>query len=370
MTQWPNGRTLCYSEWPSMEYRLLTVLVVLGMAVQVACGVPGAPQPPSLELPRPVRDLKAVRRGNEVTLSWTTPRETTERTRIQHLGETRICRAVDLTAPAECVQTVGVLQASQTLLAAPATFTDILGPEIVEQHASGFATYAVEVRNDRGRSAGLSNQVNVPLAPTLAPPRDMRAEVTSNGVELTWTSEVSGQDSLLQHFYRVYRRRKGEQKQVVIGEIQAPAGPASLLDHDAEWEKTYVYRVTAVTVEPIHGEDEQVEGNDSPEIEVFVHDVFPPATPSGLQAVFAGTQHPSIDLSWSPESESDLAGYNIYRHEQGAPPQKINSELVNTPVFRDSNVQPGHRYFYSVTAVDVRGNESGRSAEASEAVPQ
>jgi hypothetical protein len=46
----------------------------------------------------------------------------------------------------------------------------------------------------------------------------------------------------------------------------------------------------------------------------------------------------------------------------------MNFELVNTPAFRDSNVVPGHSYFYSISAVDVRGNESSRSEEASETV--
>jgi hypothetical protein len=33
------------------------------------------------------------------------------------------------------------------------------------------------------------------------------------------------------------------------------------------------------------------------------------------------------------------------------------------------NVASGRTYFYSVSAVDIRGNESARSQEASEAVP-
>jgi hypothetical protein len=354
-----------------MKSTPLTVLAVLALGALVACGTPGAPQPPSLELPRSVQDLKASRKGSEVTLSWTTPRETTERRRIRHLGETRVCRAIDVIAPAECIQIAGALQPSQTPLAAPESFTDTLGSQIVQQHPTGFATYSVEVRNDLGRSAGLSNQVTVPLAPTLPPPTDVRAQVTGNGVELTWTSEISGQHPTLKFFYRVYRRQKGEQTEIVIGEAKPLVpGPASLLDHDAGWEKTYAYHVTPVTMEPVQGRDEQVEGNDSPEIEVFLHDVFPPATPTGLQAISSGTaQQPFIDLSWAPNTEPDLAGYNVYRQE-GASKQKINSELVKTPIFRDTNVQPGQRYSYSVTAVDVRGNESGRSAEAAEAVPE
>ncbi|MGA8345711.1 MAG: hypothetical protein WB781_27520 [Candidatus Sulfotelmatobacter sp.] len=48
---------------------------------------------------------------------------------------------------------------------------------------------------------------------------------------------------------------------------------------------------------------------------------------------------------------------------------KVNAEPLKTPAYRDANVMLGKRYFYSVSAVDVRGNESGRSEETSETVP-
>jgi fibronectin type 3 domain-containing protein len=105
-------------------------------------------------------------------------------------------------------------------------------------------------------------------------------------------------------------------------------------------------------------------------VKVFAHDVFPPAVPSGVQAVFSGVgQQPFVDVIWAPNTDADLAGYNIYRHEDGGEPRKINPALVTAPAFRDTNVVPGHSYFYSVSAVDVRGNESARSGEAGEAVP-
>jgi len=100
------------------------------------------------------------------------------------------------------------------------------------------------------------------------------------------------------------------------------------------------------------------------------HDVFPPATPSGLQAVFSGPgQEPFIDLIWAPNAEPDLAGYNVYRHAPGTEPVKINSELVKAPAFRDSGVVAGSQYSYSVSALDVRGNESPHSEEADEVGP-
>ena len=81
-------------------------------------------------------------------------------------------------------------------------------------------------------------------------------------------------------------------------------------------------------------------------------------------------QAPFIDLLWAPVTDADLAGYNVYRRENEARAAKINGDLVKTPAFRDTAVTPGKSYAYSVSAVDERGNESPRSEEASETVPQ
>src|SRR5581483_5532812 len=60
-----------------------------------ACGTPGAPQPPSLNLAKPVSDLKAVRSGDEVELTWTVPNETTDGAKFRHRGQSKVCVAVD-----------------------------------------------------------------------------------------------------------------------------------------------------------------------------------------------------------------------------------------------------------------------------------
>ena len=80
---------------------------------------------------------------------------------------------------------------------------------------------------------------------------------------------------------------------------------------------------------------------------------------------------PKLPVDSASVTGSGVEGdYNVYRHEEGTAPVKINSELVKPPTYRDTAVQPGHRYFYSVDAVDVRGNQSARSEEASEVVPE
>ena len=108
-----------------------------------------------------------------------------------------------------------------------------------------------------------------------------------------------------------------------------------------------------------------------PSVPVFAHDIFPPAVPTGLQAVFSGVgQAPFVDLVWSPDTEADLAGYNVFRHEEGEPAGETQLRPGEEP--RPSATRmcnPGKRYFYSVSAVDERNNESAKSEEASEQVP-
>lgn len=260
---------------------------------------------------------------------------------------------------------------SQRLKAAD-SYIDELPPSLLRDNPFDFITYAVEVLNVEGRSAGLSNQVRVSLARTLPAPRDFRAQVTAQGVVLSWTSDappVSTQDA--RYVYRVYRSQKGSQQQILAGEVPAGEHKLGLTDSSIVWEKTYEYHAEAVTVITLENAAEaQVEGDDTPEVTVFADDVFPPSVPSGLQAVFSGPgQQAFIDLIWAPDTDADLAGYNIYRHEEGAPPVKLNTELVKTPAYRDSNVTSGKHYFYAASAVDLRGNESALSEEAGESVP-
>ena len=351
-------------------------LVLTAVLCLAACGTPGAPRPPSLELPRPVTDLAATRQGDKVTLTWTAPRETTDKQNIRHPGPVRICRGVNTTAMVQCPQVSELPPAPAVAKGAKPeqrTYTDTLPMDLQQQNPTGFATYALELLNGRGRSAGLSNQVEVPLAPTLPPPSNVRAQVTPEGVVLTWTGVLHEHEAPeLRHLYRVYRRTPETPAWSVVGEVQLSTDPhARFVDTGFEWEKTYLYRVVVVTSVIRGGAAAvQVESEPSADVEVFAHDVFPPAAPAGLQAVASGVgQPPFVDLTWAPNTEADLAGYNVYRHQAGQQPVKINTELVKAPAYRDREVTAGHNYFYAVTAVDLRGNESPRSAEASESVP-
>lgn len=353
-------------------------LVLAAPLLFTACATIRPPQPPSLELPKPPADLQATRKGNKVMLTWTVPTITTDRQTVRSLGPTRICRG---TGPVltECGTPVGgatpvVNAANGSGRKITASCTEPLPTQAESANPAGTVTYAVEVLNGKGRGAGLSNQVRVWLASTLPPPQNFRADVTSLGVVLSWAGEappVPPQPGM-RYVYRVYRRVEGSQQKILAGE--APVGnepQGTLTDSSIEWEKTYEYRAEIVTVIAREGQPEaQIEGDDTPEIKVFAHDIFPPAVPGGLQAVFSGPgQAPFIDLIWAPVTDADLGGYNVYRREEGATPVKVNPQPVKAPAYRDMSVVSGRTYSYSVSAVDVRGNESARSEEAAETVP-
>ena len=344
-------------------------LALICLALLAGCGSPGEPLPPSLELAEPVTDLHASRKGDQVTLTWTAPTRTTDGRNIRLRGYTEICRSLDAANP--CTTILSRVPAPKVPSSAQRIYAERLAGTAQGPGASFF--YAVRVVNSYGRAAGPSNIVPVPGAPTLSAPENFQAVLSAEGVKLSWDAVPLPQDvNGLYFLYRIYRQETGSKTPEIAMELPMPDDPhPNAVDHGFVWEHTYNYYATVVTIIPgANGTQLQVEGDNTPPVTVIAHDVFPPATPSGLQAVFSGPgQKPFIDLVWNADTDADLGGYDVYRREAGTSPQKINSEVVKSPAFRDTNVVPGHEYFYSVSAVDVRGNESGRSEEASETVP-
>jgi hypothetical protein len=339
--------------------------------------------PPTLELPKPPTDLTAIRKGDRVFLRWTQPTQTTDRQSIRHAGPTRVCRTLE-TALEQCGTEVGDVPPEKVFTfpsgkSVPgkerisASYIDTLWGALEGQHATSQLIYAVEPLNPAGRSAGLSNRVQVPAAPTLAPPGAFAARITAAGVALSWSGIAEQNDHPeISHRYRIYRRVEPTENPIPLADLPLTGGAELVfVDHSFEWEKQYEYWLTVVTIVVRPGQrDVQVEGDDTAAIQVVTHDVFPPAVPNGLQAVFSGVgQQPFVDLIWAPVTDADLAGYNVYRREGGSRPVKVNAAVVRAAAYRDNRVTSGTNYVYSVSAVDIRGNESGRSDEAEEDVP-
>jgi hypothetical protein len=354
--------------------RLLHVFVWAVAAVFAGCGTPGAPRPPSLGIPAPVGDLQAVRKGDDVRLTWTNPTETTDGELVRKPGRMIVVRAASPGAGGETVAELPLKPALKDEGGEKGTATDSLTGLLAASPTNDFVFYTVDALGHRGVSAGPSNQVAVPLVNTLPAPADVQATLVPRGVALSWRNGTlpQGPQRLGSQFrYRVMRRLEGATDAVKAGEVTVAGESGAFVDTGIDWEKNYQYWITPITQWQLQGRKNEVEGQDSQTVAVFTHDTFPPAVPVGLQAVFSGlVQQPGIDLTWTPNGDEDLAGYNVYRRSAEGAPTKINKEPVKTPAFHDATVQPGETYMFSVSAVDLRGNESARSAETQENVPK
>ncbi|MBN1349831.1 hypothetical protein JXJ21_10510 [candidate division KSB1 bacterium] len=88
-------------------------------------------------------------------------------------------------------------------------------------------------------------------------------------------------------------------------------------------------------------------------------DNTPPAIPRGLTSV---TGDGKVYLSWYPNAESDLAGYNVYfSFSAEGTYKKIGN--TTSAYFIDADVDNGTTYYYAVTAYDNSRNESELSTD-------
>ena len=249
----------------------------------------------------------------------------------------------------------------------PANTEVTIPADLESDSATATLSFAVETSNRSGRSAGLSNRVEVPAIKTLPAPREVSGQISAEGVALSWTAvQEPAEHEGVSYLYRIYRREKGSAAGVSIGE--RPLGmETTFLDSSIGWDETYLYHITVVSMLQ-HGV--AIEGDNSPDVPIFTRDTFPPLAPVGVQAVFSGVgQKPFIDLTWAPNTDADLAGYNVYRKSEGETWVRLNSGTIKIPSFRDDNLASGRKYTYAITALDLHGNESQRSEEVSETVP-
>jgi hypothetical protein len=335
----------------------------LPLLMMAGCGMVAAPVPPSLKLPQPVDDLTAQRTGNEVALHWTMPKRTTDKVLLVGKQRAEVCRRV---GSGPCSMVGNFAFAPE----ASASFVDHLSAALTARAARPLI-YTIELFNSGGRSAGPSNEA-VTAAGT-APPQveDLRARAQADGVVLSWTP--TGRDETIR-IHRALDEKAGQKKAGVAAEQTLEftgADEGRVLDRDAALDHIYTYTVRRIEKITMRGETVEVTGPASKPMRIDARDLFPPATPTGLQAVADPEAH-AIDLSWQPGTEADLAGYRVYRREVGAnaQPERVSGAVEAAPSFRDPGAQPGHTYWYSVSAVDKDGNESPRSAEVEESLPQ
>ena len=385
------------------------------------CALAANPEPPTLWLPVPVKDLTATRVGDEVHLHWTMPKETTDKVLLKGDQRAHFCwiNGAVPEKPAVAAKPAGAAQSgtaqqgpvrpaprpapappspvldAKTCKPAgdemfppnkPADFTAKMPAELIAG-SPRTVTYVVELENDAGKTAGPSNPAWV--AAGVAPPgvTGLRLEARAEGVELHWDA-AAARAQMVMRIHRTLLSKPGapqpgaakpnhgngvpppEEQTLEVDLDKSDSGEA--LDHDAPLDHEWKYWAERVARVKTDGQALEIAGLPSAPMTIDAKDVFPPAVPSGVAAV-ADAQAKAIDVSWTPDTEADLAGYVVYRRDvtAGTAAERISGTApVVPPSFADANVVAGHRYAYAVSAVDQDGNESARSGEVEEEIPQ
>jgi len=357
---------------------LISILVVAA-----GCGAPGEPVPPSPPVPIAVTDLAAHQSGDGVELAFTLPAKSKSGEKLTSTPAVEILRGVlksdgkPDSQSFRIVYTIPGALVGNYLTSGRVRFTEPISPTETKVHPGATVAYLIRTRLSPKRASADSNVVAARVFPVPQAISAIHIQVTETTVNLDWpvpTQTSAGDPVPSISGYRIYRGEidphtaPPRAKDLALMQWISPLtllGPSptnTFSDTQFDFGKTYVYVVRTV----IAAQEIEIESDNSEPTTIAVLDTFPPATPQGLAAAVlpgAAPQTFVVDLSWSINLETDLAGYRVYRSEQeSVRGQPITPDLLPVPSVRDTSVEPGHRYWYTVTAVDRAGNESAPSS--------
>ncbi len=212
-------------------------------------------------------------------------------------------------------------------------------------------SYAVGVVDDDGRTSRNDPSASARPTDTLAPavPTGLTAIRGDGRVDLRWTASTEGDLAA----YQVVRDGS------VVTTVNAPA--TSYADTGLTNDSEYRYSLTAVDT---HG---NASAASSPAVSATPTDLTAPAVPTGLAAVRGDSQ---VSLTWTANTEGDLAGYDLFRRPASSPAgtaARVSGAVLGAGAtsFTDTGLTNDVEYTYTLRARDRAGNSSASSAGAS-----
>jgi hypothetical protein len=324
-----------------------------------SCGRKTAPLVPPSPRIEAVQDLKAESRDNVAFLSWSIPTRNIEGKPIKGgdvLGF-RIYRAEPGDQKKSRYRQIAEIDLSHP---EPA---EVTGGRIIwsDQNLHYGQTYAYRIRviSAHGGLSEPSDEVKTTPLLSLAAPKNLTATGGDTEIMLAWTAVATRADgSPFEGFvgYNIYRGTEtGRESETPLN--REPLRTTTYQDRAVINGHSYFYLVRSVD-SPTRPWKESL---DSPEASAMSRDLTPPAQPAGLTVV-PGVGR--IFLTWTENTESDLAGYYVYRSRtSGKHYERLTDKPLDRTTYSDERVKPGVTYYYVVSAVDRAGNESAFSKQ-------
>lgn len=359
---------------------------IVACALGAGCAAPGEPIARHPVVPAKIGDLGVRQYGAAFDLTFTLPTKSTDRENLAEHPSVEIQRATlppggapDKKTMWRVVYTIPSEQVDHYLKGEQVEFRDTLAPSDLALSPGSAMAYKVRTRAVKTRASQDSNVATARVYPPPEAPRDVHIDVTEPALVVTW-AEVPAPAGAASRIYRVYRgtlesgaaSASSDLSQLKFKSplaVQGTSPSTEFRDSNFEFGTTYAYTVRSLAQ---FGSD-LVESADSAPVVITPRDVFPPAAPTGLEitVIPATPQAPSyVELSWSINQETDLAGYSVYRSDrEDAAGERVSTEILPSPTFRDMSVEQGRRYYYRVSAVDRAGNESPKSSPVVAEVP-
>jgi parallel beta-helix repeat protein len=218
--------------------------------------------------------------------------------------------------------------------------------------------FAIDAYDEVPNNSSLSNPATYTTMDRTAPmsPENLTAQAQDGGgaVLLTWDPNT---DADLDH-YAVYM---GTDDSTFIWIVDVPAGINEYRRTGLADNQKYFFVVAAFDEVP----------NKSPMSNVAHATPTsdpPPLPPTGLSVV-ALEDIVGLNISWDPNSETDLSHYVLYRRSDNLSFSPIVNLSSDTIYYVDEDVIAGQTYHYRLTAVDLNQGESELS-EAASGIPQ
>jgi hypothetical protein len=205
------------------------------------------------------------------------------------------------------------------------------------------------------------------------PVTDLKLNHENKVIKLTWAKPLldeAGKSVADIAGYNIYRKiepeKTGEvEAEVNIGTIKEEffnkINRSNILieyyeDRDTGISGNYSYYVSAVI-------SNQIESAFSETVSIKLTDIFPPEIPANL-VCFKAQDH--LFLTWKPVTDTDFSHYRVYRRSRADNEFQLAADKVTATSYKDKDLETGRTYFYVVTSVDTKGNESEYSNEVKE----